>query len=175
MTQHSGKVIEVEVLPPEKSAEAETQRISEFIARVMDNLVKVPGTNFKVGLDPILGLLPGFGDTGTALVSMVVLLQAAGAGLPRIAIARMALNVMINTVAGAIPGVGDAFSIWFKSNARNHAILKKYGGGKRRATRGDWVFVGVVLTLLALTLVGAVALAVFILASLASALGAVAS
>lgn len=150
-----GKRIDVEVLPPEGSDR--DSAFAKLIATLMDDLVRVPGTQFRIGLDPILGLLPAFGDTGTAFVSMSVLVQAAALGVPKIAIARMALNILINTVLGAIPVAGDAFSVWFKSNARNHRILKEFAGGRRRSTRGDWAFVIVLLILLSAVVVLVVA------------------
>ncbi len=119
----------------------------------MDNLIRVPGTNFRIGIDPLIGLIPGLGDTGSALVSAMALIQAARAGIPKIVLARMAVNILLNEIVGIIPGIGDAFSFWFKSNARNYELLKKHGAGghrPRQATRSDWFFVVSVLVALGL-------------------------
>ena len=91
----------------------------------MDNFLRVPGTQFRFGLDPLMGLLPGLGDTGSAIVSAMALIAAARRGLPKILLARMSLNILINEAIGIIPIVGDAFSFWFKSNARNYELLKQ--------------------------------------------------
>ncbi len=157
--QKNPETIDFDVLPPE-SGEQDSQ-LSRWIAKIMDELIRVPGTNFKFGLDPLLGLLPGLGDSGTAFVSMSVIIQAASQGAPKIALARMALNILINTVVGALPFVGDAFSVWFKSNKRNYAILKSVADGRRRSTKGDWIFVIFLLVGLSAAVVGVVLLILF--------------
>lgn len=115
----------------------------------MDEFIRVPGTKFKFGLDPLLGLLPGVGDTGSALVSAFALIQAARLGVPKILLTRMSLNILINELIGVVPVIGDAFSFWFKSNARNYQIIKDHAAAPGAvARRSDWVFVIVVLALL---------------------------
>ena len=132
----------------------------------MDNLVRVPGTKFRIGLDPLLGLIPGFGDTGAAVVSALALIQAVRQGVPKIVLTRMSLNILLNELIGIIPVVGDAFSFWFKSNARNHALIKKYlaaGGTLSSSQRGDWIFVIGVLVALALIVVAGITISLFFL------------
>ena len=114
----------------------------------MDEFIRVPGTKFRFGLDPLLGLLPGLGDTGSALVSAFALIQAARLGVPKILLARMSLNILINELIGIVPVVGDAFSFWFKSNARNYQIIKNHVAAPGVARRSDWIFVIAVLVLL---------------------------
>ena len=115
----------------------------------MDEFIRVPGTKFKIGLDPLIGLLPGLGDTGSALVSAFALIQAARLGVPKILLARMSLNILINELIGIVPVVGDAFSFWFKSNARNYQIIKDHAAAPGRAARrSDWIFVVAVIVLL---------------------------
>ena len=160
---------EWEVLPPEhKSAGTKpVEPLFRLIALFMDNLIRVPGTNFKVGLDPIIGLIPGIGDTGAALVSAMALVQAARLGLPKIVLARMATNILVNEAIGIVPIVGDAFSFWFKSNARNYELIKQYSTGARRgARRSDWVFVIGVLIALVLIVCTGIALSLFLLQQL---------
>src|SRR5436190_13497369 len=81
------------------------------IARIMDDVFVIPGTNIRFGLDPLIGLIPGFGDMAGAVVSTLLLIQGGRLGAPKIVLARMALNVLINTALGAIPVLGDAFSV----------------------------------------------------------------
>jgi hypothetical protein len=114
----------------------------------MDDFLRVPGTGFRFGLDPIIGLLPGIGDTSSALVSAFALIAAARRGVPKILLARMSLNILINEFVGIVPGLGDAFSFWFKSNARNYELLKKYSNVPGRSRKSDWIFVMVVLAVL---------------------------
>ncbi len=143
--------IEWEVLPPEEKQRRQAlEPLFKWLALVMDEFIRVPGTKFKFGLDPLLGLLPGIGDTGSALISAFALIQAARLGVPKVLLVRMSLNILINEVVGIIPVVGDAFSFWFKSNARNYQIIRNHtvapGAGPRRS---DWLFVITVLVLLA--------------------------
>jgi hypothetical protein len=152
--------IEVEVLPAAgKEGRSLPKSFPELIAWIMDECLTIPGTKVKFGLDPVLGLLPGLGDGASSIASIAVLLQAANARVPRIVLIRMALNILINAAIGAIPGVGDLFSIWFKSNVRNKDLLAAHAGG-REASPSDWWFVA--------TVVGGVILAVafFILAAM---------
>jgi hypothetical protein len=140
---------EWELLPPEeKQRRASLDPLFKWIALVMDEFLRVPGTRFRFGLDPIIGLLPGIGDTGSALVSAFALIAAARRGVPKILLARMSLNILINEFVGIIPGLGDAFSFWFKSNSRNYDLLKKYSAVPGRSRRSDWIFVIAVLVLL---------------------------
>ena len=135
------KPIDFEVLPTKKAHDVPD--LSRLIAWVLDDLIRVPGTNFRIGLDPVIGLIPGLGDSSTAVLSSVILLNGLRSGVPRIVLVRMALNVLINSLGGAIPGLGDVFSAWFKSNRRNVELLERHAGTAARAsTTADWIFVG---------------------------------
>ncbi len=112
----------------------------EFLARLMDSRFRVPGTSLRFGLDPLLGLIPGLGDSASALVSVLLLLKSARHGLPRVVMIRMAVNVLLNAAIGAIPVAGDLFSFWFKANQINYQLLQKHAGPLRRSTVADWVF-----------------------------------
>ena len=142
--------VEWEVLPPEEKRKRQAlEPLFKWLALIMDEFVRVPGTKFKIGLDPLLGLLPGFGDTGSALVSAFALIQAARLGVPKVLLARMSLNILINELIGIVPVAGDAFSFWFKSNARNYQIIKDHTAAPGRVSRrSDWVFVIAMLVLL---------------------------
>ena len=163
------KPIEFEVLPPKKGRDNATSRggrdvpdLSRLIAWVLDDLIPIPGTRFRIGLDPIIGLLPGLGDSSTAVFSSVILLLGLRAGVPRIVLVRMALNVLVNSLVGAIPGIGDLFSAYFKSNRRNVALLDRHAGTAGRAsTAGDWIFVGTLVGSLLLIAVAASVFAMF--------------
>lgn len=124
-----------------------------LLARLMDSQFVIPGTNIRFGLDPIIGLLPGIGDGATALTSLMLLLKAVQRGIPKIILARMAMNIVLNSTIGAIPVVGDAFSFWFKSNNLNYALLQQYANGTPSSTRSDWFFVVALLGGLAIVLV----------------------
>jgi hypothetical protein len=143
--------VDWEILPPEEKRKRQAlEPLFKWLALIMDEFVRVPGTKFRFGLDPLIGLIPGIGDTGSALVSAFALIQALRVGVPKILLARMSLNILINEVIGIVPIVGDAFSFWFKSNVRNHEIIKDHISAPGTSRRSDWIFVGAVLLLLLL-------------------------
>ena len=149
---------EWEVLPPEETQKrAQLEPLFKWLAFIMDEVLRIPGTKFRFGLDPLLGLVPGIGDTSSAIISAIALLQAARRGLPRIVLARMSLNILINELVGIIPGIGDAFSFWFKSNVRNYQLLRTHATSPRRSKKSDWVFVvGILCVLFVIVCIGLV-------------------
>jgi hypothetical protein len=142
-----------------------------FIARLMDNAFVIPGTNIRFGLDPIIGLIPALGATATSLVSVVLIALSARRGVPKIVLARMAANVLINAAIDSVPVLGDIGSIFYRSNARNYELLRKHAGPLRASTTGDWIFLlallAGVLLVISLMIVGTVALLRVMLPSLA--------
>ncbi len=164
--------IEWEVLPPEEEQKRrEVEPLFRWLALIMDNLLRLPGTKFRFGIDPLIGLIPGLGDTGSTLISAMALIAAARRGLPKILLARMSFNILINELVGIIPIVGDAFSFWFKSNARNYELLKRQTTAPRRSTRSDWLFVALILGALLVILLVSLAVSLWILSLLARGLG----
>ncbi len=160
------KILDWEVLPPESEEAKPVEPLFRWIALLMDNLIRVPGTKFRIGIDPLIGLIPGIGDTGSAMVSALALLQAARQGLPKIILARMSVNILLNELIGIIPVVGDAFSFWFKSNARNHQLIKEHVGGRRKAGRSDWIFVFGILVLLGVLVAAGIMVSLFVVQQL---------
>jgi hypothetical protein len=160
--------VEWELLPPEEKARrASLEPLFRWLALIMDDFVRFPGTRFRFGLDPLIGLIPGLGDTASALVSAFSLIYAARCGVPRITLARMSLNILINEVVGIIPGAGDAFSFWFKSNVRNYELLQQHlGASGRRARKSDWIFVFIVLATLVLVVAVGIIVSLFVLRAL---------
>ncbi len=112
-------------MPRNQDHEKEPRTTSGKVASVMDDCFRIPGTNIRFGLDPILGLFPGIGDTVASLIGVAIIGEGSRRGVSRMALATMALNILLNTAIGSIPVIGDAFSIWFKSNRRNHDLLRK--------------------------------------------------
>lgn len=119
--------------------EASVARI-ELISRVMDSLVEIPGTNIRIGVDALIGLVPVVGDLISQAVSSYLIWEARQLGVSRITIARMIGNTALDTVLGFVPFVGDAFDVTFRANMRNLALLKahlaKHGHVSRRASDG---------------------------------------
>jgi hypothetical protein len=140
---------EWEVLPPEdRRRSASLEALFRWLAVVMDNFLRFPGTKLRFGLDPIIGLIPGIGDAASAIISTLALIHAARYHLPKILLIRMALNILINELVGIIPGLGDAFSFWFKSNVRNYELVRRYAAAPERARKADWIFVFAVVAVL---------------------------
>jgi len=118
-------------------------------AVLLDSAFRVPGTQMRFGLDPIVGLIPGAGDLVTAFFSVMILLHSLRLGVPKIIIARMLLNTGADLVAGAVPLVGDLFDAGFKANLRNLALLERHAMTGVRPRRSDYLFVAVCLVALA--------------------------
>ena len=141
-----------------------------LVARLMDDIFVIPGTGIRFGLDPIIGLLPAFGATASAGVSMVLIALSARRGVPKIILARMATNVLINAALDSVPVAGDALSIFFRSNARNYELLQKHAGTARASTRTDWLFLGAllfgVIAVIAVMIIGTFTLLHFVVSAL---------
>ncbi|MGI4735350.1 MAG: DUF4112 domain-containing protein [Janthinobacterium lividum] len=105
---------------------AERLRWVERIARLMDSQFRLPGTRFRFGLDPLLGLVPLVGDLSSTVVSVALLLTMMRYGASGAVAVRMALNILIDTVLGAIPLIGNVFDFAYKSNERNVALLRRH-------------------------------------------------
>ena len=102
----------------------------------------VPGTRSRIGLDPIIGLVPFLGDVVTSLVAMWIVLEAARFRLPGIVLARMVLNVAIDFILGIVPVLGDLFDVAFKANTRNLELFHIHAVDPGANTSGSWAFVG---------------------------------
>lgn len=98
----------------------------ERLAKLMDAKYGLPGTPFQVGLDSLIGLVPGIGDAVSFLPAAFLVLEGARMGASPWVLFRMILNTLIDTVIGSIPVLGDIFDIFFRSNMRNTALLKKH-------------------------------------------------
>jgi hypothetical protein len=122
--------------------------------RLLDEAFRVPGTSFRFGWDPIIGLVPWAGDVLTALLSLAIVVQAHRMRVPRIIQMRMLLNVVIDVCLGIVPIVGDVADVFWKSNSKNMALLERHEAAVRPATFGDWLFVvGIVAAVIAVALV----------------------
>jgi hypothetical protein len=167
MKNRAPEELDWEVLPPvEKERRASVDQLFKWIALIMDDFLRLPGTKLRFGLDPLIGLIPGLGDTSSAIVSAMALIQAARRGVPKILLARMSLNILVNEIVGIVPVVGDAFSFWFKSNRRNYDLLQKHIGRPGRSRKSDWLFVVAVLAILFLVVCAGLFVSMWILQQL---------
>jgi hypothetical protein len=117
------------------------------LARLLDSAIRIPGTDIRIGLDPILGaLLPELGDALTAVLSLTLLTVAFRERVPTPVLLRMLLNIALDAVLGAIPLVGDLFDFAFKANERNLALIERHRGDpSHQATLGDYAVIGAAL------------------------------
>jgi hypothetical protein len=129
--------------------------VAEQLAWLMDGCFKIGP--YKIGLDPLLGLVPGLGDITSSAISAVIIWRAMQNGVPRSAILRMVANVGLDSLVGAIPLAGDLFDFAFKANVKNLEIYRGSISGTRKPMR-DWGFITLIglllLALLALPILG---------------------
>ncbi|MGI4829323.1 MAG: DUF4112 domain-containing protein [Janthinobacterium lividum] len=116
----------------------------ELLSRVLDTWFVLPGTNIRFGLDGIIGFVPGIGDFLAGIASCVIVLAAYVRGVPLVTVARMAANIGIEVVVGAVPFLGNFFDIAWRANRRNYALLERSLNQGRRDTWKDWLFVGLI-------------------------------
>ncbi|MDO7873713.1 DUF4112 domain-containing protein [Hymenobacter sp. ASUV-10] len=122
--------------PPPAAFDADPRlRHVARISRLLDSQFRLPGTNFRFGLDPILGFIPVLGDLGTTAVSVSLLLTMLRHGASGAVVVRMALNILLDTVVGAIPLLGNIFDFAYKSNERNVELLRRhYAEGRHQGS-----------------------------------------
>lgn len=156
------KTVEVDaVLPPEGRGRTGNSRnaqhaseVARIIAHWMDEFIHIPGTKIRLGLDPLLGLIPGLGGLLSSSVSLVVLVEAVRQRVAPSVLGRMGVNILFNELLDAIPVVGDAASIFFKSNSRNLELLNRWKAGEQKAVRRGSKAVLIGMIILFFTLLG---------------------
>ena len=144
-------------VPPKQVAKVNKLR---RISRLLDNAIPIPGTKFRFGLDPILGLLPGGGDTVTGGISAYIVVEAARMGLPREVLYKMVGNILLDSFAGTIPVLGDIFDVGWKSNVKNIELLEKHLD-IAETSKSDRLFTVGLILLLTLIVLGFAAITVF--------------
>ncbi|HXM37944.1 MAG TPA: DUF4112 domain-containing protein [Gemmatimonadales bacterium] len=124
----------------------------------LDAGIRVPGTGLRFGLDPILGLIPGAGDAAGAVLAGWIFVEAVRLGASRATLTRIAANVALDALIGAIPVLGDIFDFAWKANLRNVALLERHLAAPARAESADRVFVALVTFGALVVVVGLLAL-----------------
>lgn len=135
-----------------------TRRV-RTLSKLLDNSIAIPGTGWKIGFDPIVGLIPGIGDLLGAVLSGYIILEAARAEVPAFTLARMLLNVGVDTMVGAVPALGDVFDAAWKSNTKNVALLERHVSQAAAVRSGRGVVGSMVLAVVALAAIVAAGLA----------------
>jgi hypothetical protein len=145
----------------ERFAAAE-RRIGRM-THLLDEVIEVPGTSIKLGLDPVIGLIPVAGDALSALAGGWVILEASRFGLPRVVLARMVVNLALDLGIGAIPLLGDAYDLLFRSNSRNLDLFRKHALDPAASTRGEQaLFIGLGLLIVGVVWLVVVAMSTFV-------------
>jgi len=133
----------------------------------MDDLFRVPVLGWRFGLDALIGLVPGLGDTSTALVSFYILAAAVRYRVPKITLLRMGLNIGIDYVVGSLPVIGDFADAWWKSNRKNLDLLQKRATVSAEEARSgkasDWLFVGGIIVGLAALAIASAFVSIYLL------------
>ena len=133
------------------------------LSHLLDNAIPVPGTSYRIGLDPILGLLPGGGDTVTGAMGAYIIIEAARMGLPRKVIWEMVGNIIFDSVVGVVPVLGDLFDVTWKANVRNIQLLEKHLQLTPENRKSDLLFVIGLTLLLIVIVLGFASLTVFLI------------
>jgi hypothetical protein len=131
------------------------------LARLLDSSIPIPGTKWKIGFDPIVGLIPGIGDLIGAVLSGYIILEAARAEVPTLTLIRMLVNVGIDTMLGAVPAVGDVFDAAWKSNMKNVALLERHLAAPAREKRNVIALTALVVIVMLLIVGAGLALGIF--------------
>ncbi len=164
------KAIRFGELPLEQNTQLQPARIDKSIERLgwlMDDLFRVPVLGWRFGLDALIGLVPGLGDTTTSLVSFYILAAAVRYRVPKITLLRMGLNIGLDYVIGSLPIVGDFADAWWKSNQKNVELLRKRATVSveeaRAGKMSDWIFVGGIIVGLTALAIASAAISFYLL------------
>lgn len=146
MAQRTGRLTRLRQL-----TDAQQRRLAGLgrLADLLDNALPVPGTSYRIGLDPLLGLIPGLGDLVSPLFTAAILLHAREMGVPKVVQARMLINAALDALVGAVPLAGDLFDFAWKANRRNLELLELHAREERSASAADWAFVVLMIALVA--------------------------
>lgn len=136
-----------------------------LLGQLLDNSIPIPGTDRRIGLDAVIGLIPGVGDLIGGALSGYIVLEAARAQVPTVTLVRMLGNVGIDTLVGVIPGLGDIFDAAWKANTKNVILLQGHlvaSDETPAGRRGSISAMLIALAVLALIVVGGIALTIYV-------------
>ena len=145
------------------SAQSTSMQRLERLSRILDTVFPIPGTQWRIGIDSLLGFIPGVGDTLGAALSTYIIVEAARMGAPKRALLRMIGNVAVETIVGAIPLVGDIFDVAWKANVRNVALLHDYRNELGRTERSSQQIARLILVAAVVIIGGLAVLSLFLL------------
>ncbi|MEG4445413.1 DUF4112 domain-containing protein [Microcoleus sp. AT9_B5] len=146
---------------PSPSHVASLRRLRR-ISHLLDNAIPIPGTKYRIGLDPILGLIPGGGDLISSIFAGYVVFKSAQMGVPQETLVQMAANIVFDSVAGTVPVAGDLLDVAWKANVKNIELLDAHLGSPEQGKKADWLFVAALLLGLMLIVGGVIFLSVML-------------
>jgi hypothetical protein len=117
----------------------------DYVAALLDDIFRIPGTRIRFGLDFLIGWIPGIGDAAAGIASFLIVLAAWRRGVQSVTLVRMTANVLLETTLGAIPVAGDVFHVFWKANRRNYRLLIREKERPGSHTRRDWMFLAIIL------------------------------
>jgi hypothetical protein len=117
------------------------------LAWLLDSSIRIPGTRFRFGLEPIIGLVPGAGDVVSGALGFYLVMRAVQFRLPLVVVLRMIANTVLDLIIGAVPLLGDLFDFVYKSNRRNMELFDRYASDPGADTRGQWAFLAGVVAI----------------------------
>jgi hypothetical protein len=154
-------------LTPTRPRQIEIEESLDQLSRWMDGLFRIPGTGWRFGLDAIVGLIPGIGDTATTIVSLYILAAGVRYRVSKATLLRMGFNIAVDYLLGSVPLVGDLFDAVWKSNQMNVELLRRRAtvsaAEARRGRLTDWLFVSAIIFALVALLGASIALSFYLL------------
>lgn len=147
--------------PHSSSSNQSLQRVRR-LGRILDDAIAIPGIGYRIGLDPLIGLIPGGGDLMTGLMSVYIVAEAARFGVPAATLGRMGFNILMELILGTMPMVGDLFDVVWKANAQNVALLEQHIRHPVPSRRADKVFAMILITGLTALVLSVASLSIFI-------------
>lgn len=150
----------------------QTQHRESTIARLrslthlLDNALPIPGTKYRIGIDPLIGLLPGGGDVAMSLVSVYIVVEAARLGLSRASLARMMWNLILDALLGVIPMAGDFVDLAWKANSKNLALIEAHLAQSRQQEKADYLFVALLVVVFLSIVLALSGLTIFLIGSI---------
>ena len=110
-------------------------------AELLDSKFRIPGTQIRFGIDPILSLIPGLGDLASPVFAVLLIVQGVRQRVPRVVLVRMAVNALVDALIGAVPIAGNVGDIFWRANTMNLALLERHARPGHPPSRGDYFFV----------------------------------
>ena len=143
-----------------------TLRSLRSLSHILDNALPIPGTSYRIGIDPLLGLFPAAGDYLSAALSAYIVIKAAQIGASSATLSRMAFNIILDTLVGTVPMIGDLFDAGWKANTKNLTLLENHLNSSPKSKKANWCFLLLLLGVLLLVVIATTAVSLFLVGML---------